>query len=73
MSRPRLCWQICSGPRRLQPRADVGERCNAHFVGERCRGIALLIRGETVHRKNFFANKGLGGLPSQLDIVLEQG
>jgi hypothetical protein len=41
-------------------------------IRERCRSDALLIRGETVQSKNFFANKGQGCLSSQLDIVLER-
>jgi hypothetical protein len=54
MSRPRLCWQICSGPRRLQPRADAGERCNAH-------NIANLLRENLVLDKDCAVTYGVIG------------
>ena len=44
MSSQRSPWQICSGPRRLQPRCCAGIPCNAHLAKGISRRILLLTK-----------------------------
>ena len=36
MSSQKLPWQICSGPRRPEPRCSAGIPCNAHLYHNSC-------------------------------------